>query len=93
MYMCVCVQPWFPQQTQLSGLEDWAYVTVTLFREPVLSKRSDKEAQESLQSRGRGCRVKADIHKPTHTHIRVKTQDSVAEKGRKADRSSGTQRH
>ena len=40
----VCVQPRFPQQTQLSGPLDYAYVTAALFQDLVLSKRSDKEA-------------------------------------------------
>lgn len=81
--VCVCVyvrvQPWFPQQTQLSGPFDCVYVTVTLFQEHVLFERSDKEAQGSSQTRRRGCRVK-------EVKVRYPQSDTQHLKDRAADR-------
>lgn len=75
----MCVQPWFPQQTQLSGPFDCVYVTVTLFQEHVLFERSDKEAQGSSQTRRRGCRVK-------EVKVRYPQSDTQHLKHRAADR-------
>lgn len=78
----MCVQPWFPQQMQLSGALDCVCATVTLFQDPELSERSDKEAQESSQSRRRGCRVKGvkgrRPQSDTHASHTQSTTDRVA---------------
>lgn len=90
----VCVRPWFPQQTQLSGPLDCAYVTAALFQDPVLSKRSDKEAQESSQSGGRGCRVKGAEggYPQTNTHTSQTRASADREGDREAEQSSEKQR-
>lgn len=86
--MCVCVQPWFPQQTQLSGPFDCVYVTVTLFQEHVLFERSDKEAQGSSQTRRRGCRVKGvKVRYPqSDTHLKRRATDREGQRAEVRER-------
>lgn len=69
----VCVQPWFPQQTQLSGPLDSVYATVTLFQDPVLFKRSDKVSIGILTKRRAGVsgeQGERQISTDQHTHLK-----------------------